>query len=228
MLDNKKEFFTGVGLMICFLVVLGLIFSPIYNGKNGIDYLDNLYNTISKGSAYFIPEYKIKAAKQTGNMITATFKMKDEKQAKETALLFTKSGASATYAGSEIKLSGDVGSIVLNCLEDSEQMFHNHGDVVKAKYGYDERQVLFNWWSSFKNMTNDLNRQKKFEETKFLGNVSKRAIECAYNYYKIEPQNISEKWELVVFSLAFYVIYTMWYGYAIRFMFEGWGMKLEH
>ena len=228
MLDNKKEFFTGVGLMICFLVVLGLIFSPIYNGKNGIDYLDNLYNTISKGSAYFIPEYKIKAAKQTGNMITATFKMKDEKQAKETALLFTKSGASATYAGSEIKLSGDVGSIVLNCLEDSEQMFHNHGDVVKAKYGYDERQVLFNWWSSFKNMTNDLNRQKKFEETKFLGNVSKRAIECAYNYYKIEPQNISEKWELVVFSLAFYVIYTMWYGYAILFMFEGWGMKLEH
>jgi len=154
--------------------------------------------------------------------------MKDEKQAKETALLFTKSGASATYAGSEIKLSGDVGSIVLNCLEDSEQMFHNHGDVVKAKYGYDERQVLFNWWSSFKNMTNDLNRQKKFEETKFLGNVSKRAIECAYNYYKIEPQNISEKWELVVFSLAFYVIYTMWYGYAILFMFEGWGMKLEH
>ena len=228
MLDNKKEFFTGVGLMICFLVVLGLIFSPIYNGKNGIDYLDNLYNTISKGSAYFIPEYKIKAAKQTGNMITATFKMKDEKQSKETALLFTKSGASATYAGSEIKLSGDVGSIVLNCLEDSEQMFHNHGDVVKAKYGYDERQVLFNWWSSFKNMTNDLNRQKKFEETKFLGNVSKRAIECAYNYYKIEPQNISEKWELVVFSLAFYVIYTMWYGYAILFMFEGWGMKLEH
>jgi hypothetical protein len=24
------------------------------------------------------------------------------------------------------------------------------------------------------------------------------------------------------------VVYTLWYGFAIMFMFEGWGMKLEH
>jgi hypothetical protein len=24
------------------------------------------------------------------------------------------------------------------------------------------------------------------------------------------------------------VIYTLWYGFAILLMFEGWGLKLEH
>jgi hypothetical protein len=33
---------------------------------------------------------------------------------------------------------------------------------------------------------------------------------------------------VVVFSLVFYVIYTLWYGFAIMFIFEGWGMQLEH
>jgi len=33
---------------------------------------------------------------------------------------------------------------------------------------------------------------------------------------------------VVVFSVVVYVIYTHWYGFAIKFLFEGWGMQLEH
>jgi hypothetical protein len=154
--------------------------------------------------------------------------MKDEKQAKETAPLFMKSGAMVNVNGSEIKVSGDLGSILTNCLEDSDQMFNNHGEGVKAKYAMDERLTLYNWWMGLKALTKDLNKQKKFVETKFIGDINKRAVECAYNYYKVVPENIGAKWGLVVFSLAFYVIYTMWYGFAILFMFEGWGLKLEH
>jgi hypothetical protein len=28
--------------------------------------------------------------------------------------------------------------------------------------------------------------------------------------------------------LIFYVVYTLWYGFAIMYMFEGWGLQLEH
>jgi len=228
MLANKKEFFGGVGLMVAFLVVLAIMFSPVFGGQNGLNYLDGLYNSISKGSAYYIPDLKIKAAKQSGNVITASVVMKDEKQARETAPLFMKSGAMVNVNGSEIKVSGDLGSILTNCLEDSDQMFNNKGEGVKAKYGIDERLSLYNWWMALKALTKDLNKQKKFAETKFIGDINKRAVECAYNYYKVTPENISAKWGLVVFSLAFYVVYTMWYGFAILFMFEGWGLKLEH
>jgi hypothetical protein len=77
-------------------------------------------------------------------------------------------------------------------------------------------------------MDKDLAKQRKFSETKFIATVQKKAIECAYNYYKIEPQNISDKYGLVIFSLFFYVVYTLWYGFAILILFEGMGLRLEH
>lgn len=228
MLHNKKEFYSGVGLMAAFLVVLAIMFMPVFGGHNGLNYMDNLYNSISKGSAYYIPDLKKKAEKYSGNIITATVAMKDEKQARETAPLFMKSGAMVNVSGSEIKVSGDLGSILTNSLEDADQMFNNKGEAVKAKYASDERLTLYNWWMALKALTKDLNKQKKFAETKFIGDINKRAVECAYNYYGVNPQNIGDKWGIVVFSLAFYVVYTMWYGYSILFMFEGWGLKLEH
>ena len=49
MLANKKEFYSGMGLMAAFLVVLAIMFSPVFGGQNGLNYLDGLYNSISKG-----------------------------------------------------------------------------------------------------------------------------------------------------------------------------------
>jgi hypothetical protein len=87
---------------------------------------------------------------------------------------------------------------------------------------------MFNWWKAFEEMEKDLKRQKKFKEAKIVALVVKKAVESSYNYYKIEPQKIGDRWGIVIVSLLFYVIYTLWYGFAIMFMFEGWGMKLEH
>ena len=79
-----------------------------------------------------------------------------------------------------------------------------------------------------KEMDKELKDQKKFKEAKVVSLVKKKAVESSYNYYKIEPQKISDRWGIVIISLLFYVIYTLWYGFAIMFMFEGWGMRLEH
>jgi hypothetical protein len=53
-------------------------------------------------------------------------------------------------------------------------------------------------------------------------------VEPAYNYYGIKAENIKDKAVIVIVSLVGYVIYTLWFGFAILFMFEGWGLKLEH
>jgi hypothetical protein len=107
-------------------------------------------------------------------------------------------------------------------------MYHNDGKLVSQKYGYEEKRVLFNWWMSYKLMEKELKAQKKFPEAKAVDLVVKKAIEVSYNFFKIEPQKIKDKYGIVIFSLIFYVVYTLWYGFAILFMFEGWGLKLEH
>jgi hypothetical protein len=228
MIANKKEFCGGLGMMAVFIIVLFIFFMPVFGGQNGLEYLDDLYNTISKGSAYYIPKVEEETAPFMGNSVAMTIEMADATQASQTALLFEKGGATVTTAEAELKVSGDLGAILTNCLADAEAMYRNEGQMVAAKYGYDERQVLFNWWNACRAMENSLTKQKKFREAKIVATVGSKAVETSYNYYQVEPQKITDRIGLVSFSLVFYVIYTLWYGFAIMFMFEGWGLKLEH
>ncbi|NIR12585.1 MAG: hypothetical protein GWN86_00960, partial [Desulfobacterales bacterium] len=46
-------------------------------------------------------------------------------------------------------------------------------------------------------MEKDLKRQKKFKEAKIVALVVKKAVESSYNYYKIEPQKIGDRWGIV-------------------------------
>jgi len=228
MIANKKEFFGGSLLLLAFMAVLIIIFSPVFKGQNGLEYLDALYNSISKGSAYYIPKVKEETGKFDGKSIEVTLSMADEKQANQTALLFKRGEASVNVAGDTLQVTGDLGKILENSLADADNMYHNDGKGVSEKYGYSERQVLFNWWKALKAMDNDLKKQKKFKEAKVVSLIVKKAIEPSYNYYRIVPQKISDRFGIVIFSLVFYVVYTLWYGFAIMFMFEGWGLRLEH
>jgi hypothetical protein len=228
MLANKKEFYGGIGLMTLFVVVLIIVFSPIYGGKNGLDYLDNLYNSISKGSAYYIQKARDESDEFNGTSVSVIITMETRRQAEQTAQLFLAGGSRVIVTDAQLKVKGDLGQILDNCLDDADAMYKNDGEKVSRKYGYDERRALFNWWKAFKEMEKDLKEQTKFNEAKIVALVVKKAVESCYNYYKIEPQKIGDRLGIVIFSLVFYVIYTLWYGFAIMFMFEGWGMKIGH
>ncbi|MBU4184918.1 MAG: hypothetical protein KKC23_01720 [Proteobacteria bacterium] len=228
MIAHKKEFFGGVALMGAFIAVLIAIFMPIFKGQNGLDYLDALYNSISKGSAYYIPKVKEETDTFIGNNVTMALKMADENQAQQAKSLFTQAGATAEISGAQLTVSGDLGNILANCLTDSDSMYNNDGTTVSNKYGYNEKQVLYNWHKALMAADKNLKKQKLFKEAKVVALVIKKVVETSYNYYKIEPQKITDKMGIVIFSLVFYVGYTLWYGFAILFMFEGWGLKLEH
>ncbi|MDZ7698015.1 MAG: hypothetical protein U5R49_14215 [Deltaproteobacteria bacterium] len=228
MMANKKEFFTGLAMMAAFVVVLVIIFSPLFKGHNGLEYLDSLYNSISKGSAYYIPAVKEEIAPFEGKAVKVTLHMADPEQAKQTAMLFEAGGASVTVNGRDLKISGDLGQVLENCLVDADHMYFNRGEKVSDKYGYDARRVLFDWWNACKGMDKSFSRQKEFKAAKIVSLVAQKAVETAYNYYGIAPQKITDRMGVVIFSLVFYVVYTLWYGFAIMFMFEGWGLRLEH
>jgi hypothetical protein len=228
MIANMKKFILGLVMMATFIVVLIIFFSPVLGGKNGLEYLDDLYNSISKGSAYYIPKLRQDVQAFAGSTVDMTLKLKSAEQARQTSLLFEKAGALINVSESTLKVSGDLGAILQSCLEDSDSMYINDGQKLSARYGYDERQAMYNWWTASKEMDNDLKKQKKFKAADMVATVEKKAVETVYNYYRIEPQKISERYGIVVLSLIFYVIYTVWYGFAFMYLFEGWGMRLEH
>jgi hypothetical protein len=199
MITNKTQFMTGMTLMVLFTAVFICIFMPLFGGRNGLEYLDNLYNSISKGSAYYIDT--VRTDVQTIQAPAMTI---------------------------QLTVTGNMIQVLSHCLDDAQAMYDNDGAIVSAKYGYAEKTVLYNWWSALKAMDFDLKKQKKFNAAKMAELVNKKAVETAYNYYGIEGQKISERFGVVLFSLIFYVVYTLWYGFGIMYLFEGSGLQLEH
>ena len=58
MIAKKKEFYGGFVMLAGFFIVLAIMFMPVIDGHNAMEYSDSLYNSISKGSAYYIPKIK--------------------------------------------------------------------------------------------------------------------------------------------------------------------------
>ena len=231
MIHNKKEFTGGLVLLGIFFVILIGMFQPYFDGHNAMAYLDNLYNSISKGSAYYVDDLKEEAKTVAGYQINVTINMDNDAQAADSVALITGAGGKASAAGKALTVTGDYAAILNACLEDSKKMYNNDGAALKAKYpvyeGKDDRQALYNWNKILSGFDKALKKQEAFDKAKVAFNINAKVVETAYNYYKVKPEKITDKVGIVTFSLAFYVIYTMWYGFAILFVFEGWGLKIS-
>ena len=87
MAASKKGAFTiGLVMAISFGVVLFLMFSEIFPGPagkkvNGLDWADDLFNKLAKGSSYFIPKLKETNQKFMGRPFTATIKIPNAAEA---------------------------------------------------------------------------------------------------------------------------------------------------
>ena len=227
MADNRKKIL-GVGMFmaIVFIVILTVMFTPIFGGKNAFEAADNFFNSIAKGSTYFLPGLMKDSESYNGKTIDVTAKLPNQAMTATAVKLFKASGALVSE-GESLRIAGDLGQISRAALQDADAMFFNRGKEVADKYGVPEKEVLFTWWTAFKEMEKDLKRQKKFAEAAWLSNASKRSLEVGYNFYRIELRKVSAVAGMLVFSLVFYVAYTLWWGYAILFLFEGAGLQMK-
>jgi len=226
---NKKSLTIGIVMAVSFAGILSLIFSPLFGeGKNGLVFADDLFNKLSKGSSYFIP----KVAKSNENFKSSTIEIvikldKPDQMNPLAVRLLASTGATANTASPEIKLSGNLGTILSQVLVDADDMFKNDGSKVSGRYGTDEKEVMTSWWNILKSLDKELKKQGKIAESKIVSDVMKKAVEPAYNFYKIEGQKVAEKAGLMTGLLVFYVVYTMWWGFAIFFLFDGLGLTMK-
>lgn len=224
---HKGTFIKGMFLAITFLGVLWLIFSPLFEGKTGLEFSDDLFNKLSKGSSYFIPKVAEKNQKFVGKTVSFTVKLPNAEQAEQAVKVLQVAGAKVEAKDDQLTVSGDLGKILSDVLKDSDAMYHNHGKEVSARYGFDEKDVMITWWTVLNGSVKELQKQKQIEEAKDVSEVMKKAIEPAFNYYGIEGQKVSEKAGTMTGLLVFYVVYTMWWGYAIFYLFDGIGLSMK-
>ncbi len=227
LIRNKKMFNLGALFAVTFLAVLFMIFSPLFNGKNGLEFADDSFNKLAKGSSYFIPKVAKAAKDYVGKPLTANIKLDTNEDAANISKLFTVAGAKADVLGAELKIEGDLGSVLRNILDDADSMYKNDGKTVSERYGYDEKKVLKNWWQALAKIEKGLKKERRVEEAKMVSDVAKKAVEPAYNFYKVDAQKVVDHAGMMSSLLIFYVAYTMWWGYSIFYLFDGVGLSMK-
>lgn len=227
MIRHGKTFMLGLLLMISFLGIYAYMMSPSFgNGRNGLQYADDMFNSLSKGSAFFIKEEAKKAEKQVGNNIDVTIKASDKAEAEKWGKLYSVAGASVKVDDVKVSIKGDLGNMMKATLADCDAMYNNQGDKVSGKYGFEAREATYAWYNTYKKMDNELKNQQKFKESSAINSMMKKGIEPSYNYYNIEIKHVKDNVGAVTFMLVFYLIYTMWYGFAIYFLADGFGITM--
>lgn len=227
---HKKTFTLGFVLAVTFFIILFYMFTPNFGehgGKklNAFEASDNLFNSISKGSSYFIDDLKAKNAEFMSKDVA--FDLPADKIPANLAVLLQKSGLQVTPGANGMNVKGDFGKMMAAAIDDSDLMFYNKGADVAAKYAMPEKDAMKGWWNILRETKRELDKQSKFALSKWLSEVQSRAVEVGYNFYGVDPEKASTKAGILTFLLVFYVIYTLWYGYSMYFMFDGLGMKMK-
>ena len=227
LIPNKKALIGGLILTTTFLAVLIGMFMPFFDGQNALRAADRLFNSIAKGSTYYIGGLQKKAKTLQDSAFTANLKFDSQQTADNAAKIIRASGAQANIEGTKVAASGDLGKVLSAALTDSEAMFENKETLLRQKYGMPGKEALFVWWTALREMQKDLTRQKRFKLASFTGTVVKKGVEVGYNFFGIGSQTASSRSRALILSLIFYVIYTLWWGIAIMFLFEAFGLEMK-
>lgn len=212
----NRSMVIGILLTLSFFGVLAAMLSPIWDSKDFLSFADNAFNQLSKGSVYFIPELSKKADEMRGKQIDVKIKMADEATAGKVASLYS-DVANVEVKGKEVSISGDFGVILSKALQDADLGYRNQ---------LEDKATLYYWWISLREISKYLKQVGEFDKALTVDEVMTRGIEPAYNYFGIEAKSVGEEPVFVTALLVFYVIYTVWWGYAIYFLFEGAGLRV--
>src|SRR4030067_668186 len=90
---GKKVLAVGTIMAIVFIVILAVMFTPIFGGKNAFEAADSFFNSIAKGSTYFIPGLMQDSESYDGKTIDVTVKLPDKAMVAAAVKLFKASGA---------------------------------------------------------------------------------------------------------------------------------------
>jgi hypothetical protein len=225
---NRKAFALGSLLSITFLGVLALIFAPVFGGgMNGLQYADDMFNRLSKGSSYFIPKVAKASAGLVGTPFRLDLQLDSAVTAEHASTVLVAGGVAVDRSGNVLKVSGDLGRTLAVALRDAEEGYRNDSSALLQRYGLPAQTALATWWQVLRQMDKVLKQERRLAEAKVVHEVMKKAIEPAHNYFGIEALRVTQMAGTMTALLVFYVIYTMWWGYAIFYLFEGIGLVMK-
>jgi hypothetical protein len=224
---NKRSFYTGLVMSVGFAAILVFMFLPVVNGRTPLDAADDLFNSVAKQSSYYIPALREHAKTYAGAPIDMRLTLPDAEAAAQVTAVLKAGGAEASTSGTAVTLRGNLGRLLGAALDDADASFTNRAKTAASSHGLGAKEAMFAWWQALKQINKKLKAASDFEKASAVEEVITKGVEVSYNFYGIVPKAVSANTGILSVALIFYLIYTMWWGYAIMWLCDGIGLEMK-
>ncbi len=224
---NRRSFYTGLLMTGGFATVLTLMFLPVVRGRTPLEAADDLFNSVAKHSSYYIPALREHAEAYRGTPLDMRLTLPDAEAAGKAAAVLQAGGAEASASGAVVTLRGNLGHLLGKALDDADTLFKNRGNEVASTHGLGAKEAMFVWWQALKQVNKQLRTASDFEKASAVEEVISKGVEVAYNFHGIAPKAAGANAGILGLALVFYLVYTMWWGYAIMWMCDGVGLQMK-
>ena len=228
LVTDPRKLKLGLAGLAVFIAVLAAGLSPITSRGNALVWADGVLNELAKSSSVSFPDARKQVAKQLGKSVDLGVKPKEPVSKEDVVRLIRMNGAEARLDGQDkVRITGDLGNLASAALVDAELAYRNQSGALEEKYGTKGYGAICCWWAIFDGLTRGYVRESKSKEANFASFMATKVLEPAYNFRGIRPNGIKDKAVPATLLLAFYVLYTIWYGFSILLIFEGLGISAK-
>lgn len=234
LVHQRKPFIKGMFLLISFAIVCGLLLFPLLPDESkpghhltGLEFADSVFNSLSKGSSYFVPEVRKSVETVKDKQVTISVPLKKPELGETIVKVYEALGAEAVTEGGRVRISGNLHTILNAATEVGDKLYFNDTKPIEDLYNQPALMVSRAFWYTLNPGIKDMQRQGLLEEAKVTDQVIRKALEPGNNFFSVPVAKVSDHIHLIVGMLVFYIVYTLWYGFGIMEMFEGIGLSIH-
>ena len=223
---NRGKFALGLGGLVAFVAALAVALSPALDNRTGLGRADDFFNQLAKNSAYYTPEGRKLAGRFAAEPVDLAIRPREPVANAKLAQIVTANGLEARLLeDGSVRVTGSLGELSRAAMDDADLAFRNENAQLEAKYRMSSCEVVYCWWIVLDSLSRRYTQDNRSPEADFTKFLATKVLEPAYNFRGITAQSVKDRILPVSGLLGFYVLYTLWYGFAILFIFEGLGLS---
>ena len=222
---DRPKLALGLTGLAVFAVVLAIGTTPAASGNTVLAWADTFFNQLAKHSVNHVAGARTLAAKSADALVDIGITPREHCSAEVIHRVVSCCGAETTLAADgRIRIRGTMGQLCDDVLTDADLAFQNDLAALEARHGVSANNVLYSWWIVFDGLARRYVQENRPAEAELAKFVSAKVLEPAYNFRGIPARSVKDNVLPLIGMLAFYLVYTCWYGCSIMLVFEGFGI----
>ena len=187
MIFSIKTLIISAILFASSLMIIGIMYLPVFHGVNGFKTMETTFNSLRKGVRPPFKKIELTNEQYLGKNFRTTLVFRDSDKARIATMMFLANKLTVTPKGSSVNIQGDLGYTLKFFMEDIYLLYENRFDILEKKYSMPFMQSMYMLDRILKKLATSMASQKMKPQEKLIQDIRSRLLVPSYNLREALP-----------------------------------------